>query len=101
MLESTGTYGEADATALVEAGHRVSIVNPATVKAFAQSQLRRTKTDGVHADVLADFCAAMAPPLWTPWPPEVRALQSLVRRRDAVQEMHDGSQRVRENDGSR
>lgn len=86
-LESTGTYGEDVATALVAAGHRVSIVNPAAVKAFAQSQLRRTKTDGVDAEVLADFCVAMAPALWTPWPAEVRALQGLVRRRDAVQDM--------------
>ncbi len=86
-LEATGTYGEAVATALVEAGHRVSIVNPAAVKAFAQSQLRRTKTDGVDAEVLADFCAAMTPALWTPWPVEVRTLQGLVRRRDAVQDM--------------
>lgn len=86
-LESTGLYGEAVATALVDAGHHVSIVNPAAVKAFAQSQLRRTKTDGVDAEVLADFCAAMAPPHWTPWPVEVRVLQGLVRRRDAVQDM--------------
>lgn len=86
-LESTGTYGEAVATVLVDAGHRVSLVNPAAVKAFAQSQLRRTKTDGVDAEVLADFCAAMAPPLWTPWPVEVRTLQGLVRRREAVQDM--------------
>src|SRR5687768_9829764 len=28
-LESTGTYGEEVATALVDVGHRVSIVNPA------------------------------------------------------------------------
>ena len=34
-LESTGTYGEDVATALVDAGHRVSIVNPAAVKARA------------------------------------------------------------------
>jgi transposase len=86
-LESTGTYGEAVATALVDAGHRVSMVNPAAVKAFAQSQLRRTKTDGVDAEVLADFCAAMTPALWRPWPVEVRTLQGLVRRRDAVQDM--------------
>ena len=86
-LEATGTYGEAAATALVDAGHRVSLVNPAAVKAFAQSQLRRTKTDGVDAEVLADFCAAMTPSLWTPWPVEVRTLQGLVRRREAVQDM--------------
>jgi transposase len=86
-LEATGTYGEAVATALVDAGQQVSIVNPAAVKAFAQSQLRRTKTDGVDADVLADFCAAHRPPRWTPWPREVRELQGLIRRREAVLEM--------------
>jgi transposase len=86
-LEATGTYGDAVATALADAGHRVSVVNPAAVKAFAQSQLRRTKTDGVDADVLVDFCRAHEPPAWTPWPVEVRVLQGLVRRRDAVQDM--------------
>lgn len=86
-LEATGTYGDAVATALTEAGHVVSIVNPAAVKAFAQSQLRRTKTDGVDADVLTDFCAAHRPPPWTPWPREVRELQGLVRRREALIDM--------------
>jgi transposase len=86
-LEATGTYGEAVATVLADAGHTVSVVNPAAVKAFAQSQLRRTKTDRVDADVLADFCHAHRPPAWTPWPLAVRELQGLVRRRDAVQDM--------------
>jgi len=86
-LEATGTYGEAVATALVEAGHVVSVINPAAAKAFAQSQLRRTKTDGVDADVLADFCAAHRPAAWTPWPAEVRELQGLIRRREALLDM--------------
>ena len=86
-LEATGTYGEAVATALHEAGHRVSVVNPAAVKAFAQSQLRRTKTDRVDAAVLAAFCTAHQPPAWVPWPSEVRELQGLIRRREAVVEM--------------
>lgn len=86
-LEATGTYGEAVATVLVDAGHQVSLVNPAATHAFAQSQLRRSKTDGVDADVVADFCRAHRPPLWTPWPVEVRVLQGLVRRREAVQDM--------------
>lgn len=86
-LEATGTYGEAVALGLVEAGHTVSVVNPAAVRAFAASQLRRSKTDTIDAEVLADFCAALHPAPWTPWPPEVRALRDLVRRREAVQEM--------------
>ena len=86
-LEATGTYGEAVATTLVDDGHAVSLVNPAAVKAFAYSQLRRSKTDRVDATVLADFCRAHRPALWTPWPVEVRVLQGLVRRREAVQDM--------------
>lgn len=86
-LEATGTYGDALATTLTDAGHIVSLVNPAAVKAFAASQLRRTKTDRVDADVLLDFVVAHQPPAWTPWPADVRALQGLVRRIDAVQDM--------------
>jgi transposase len=38
-LEATGTYGEALSLFLHEAGHRVSVINPAPTKAFAESQL--------------------------------------------------------------
>jgi transposase len=86
-LEATGTYGEALATALVVAGHTVSLVNPAAVHAFAASQLRRAKTDRVDAQVLAHFAAAHRPPAWTPPPPELRELQELVRRIDALEQM--------------
>ena len=41
-LEATGTYGEALALFLHEAGHRVSVINPAAIKAFAGSRLSRT-----------------------------------------------------------
>jgi transposase len=86
-LEATGTYGEALATALVAAGHTVSLLNPAAVHAFAASQLRRAKTDRVDAVVIAQFGAAHRPPAWTPPPAEVRELQELVRRIDALEQM--------------
>ena len=44
-LEATGTYAQAVAGALHQAGHKVSLVNPALIRAFGQSQLKRTKTD--------------------------------------------------------
>lgn len=44
-LEATGTYSEAVATYLSNAGHVVSVVNPAAIKAYGQSHLSRTKTD--------------------------------------------------------
>jgi transposase len=86
-LEATGTYGEALSLFLHQAGHRVSVVNPAAIKAFAGSRLSRTKTDRVDAELIARFCQAQAPPAWTPPPAEVRELQALVRRLESLQEM--------------
>jgi transposase len=86
-MEATGTYGEALALYLHEAGHSVSVVNPAAIKAFAASRLSRTKTDRVDAELIARFCLAQAPPRWTPLPAEVRELQALVRRLESLIEM--------------
>jgi len=86
-MEATGTYGEALAYHLHAAGHIVSVINPAAVKAFAGSRLSRTKTDRVDAELIARFCAAQQPLAWTPPAPEVRALQALVRRLAALIEM--------------
>lgn len=86
-LEATGTYGEALALFLYQAGHLVSVVNPAAIKAFAGSRLSRTKTDRVDAELIARFCLAQAPPAWTPLAAEVRELQALVRRLESLTEM--------------
>jgi transposase len=86
-MEPTGTYGESLALHLHQAGHTVGVVNPAAIKAFAQSRLSRTKTDRVDAELIARFCLAQAPPAWTPLPREVRELQALVRRLESLIEM--------------
>jgi transposase len=86
-LEATGTYGEALSLFLHQAGHTVSVINPAAIKAFAGSRLSRTKTDRVDAELIARFCLAQAPSAWTPLPPEVRELQALVRRLESLIEM--------------
>ena len=86
-LEATGTYGEALALFLHEAGQTVSIINPAAIKAFAGSRLSRTKTDKVDAELIARFCQAQQPPAWTPLAAEVRELQALVRRLESLIEM--------------
>ncbi len=86
-LEATGSYGEALASYLFDAGLVVSIVNPAAVKAFAASRLTRTKTDKVDAELIARFCLAQSPPAWQPPTPEVRQLQALVRRLESLIEM--------------
>jgi transposase len=86
-MEATGTYGEPLALFLHEAGQRVSVINPAAIKAFAQSRLSRTKTDKVDAELIARFCQAQEPPAWSPPTVEVRELQALVRRLDSLIEM--------------
>jgi len=87
-LEATGTYGEALATWLSDAGHRVSLVNPAVIHAYARVHLTRSKTDDVDAGLIAQFTATQQPSLWTPPLPEIRTLQALVRRLDALYGMH-------------
>jgi len=83
-LEATGNYGEELAIYLHEAGHLVSMVNPARIKGFAQSELIRTKTDKIDAGIIARFCLAMKPEAWIPPSPEVRLLRALVRRVDSM-----------------
>jgi transposase len=83
-LEATGTYGEGVATALHDAGHQVSVINPAIIAAYAKAHLARAKTDRVDADLIAHYVATQAPPAWVPAPREVRELQALVRRLDAL-----------------
>jgi hypothetical protein len=72
---------------LHDRGHLVSIVNPARIKAFGQSEGIRTKTDAVDAAVIARFCQLQRPVAWTPPKPAVRALQALVRRRQSLVEI--------------
>lgn len=91
-MEATGAYGEALALHLHGASHQVSVMNPAAVKAFAASRLSRTKTDKVDAELIARFCLAQQPPLWTPPALEVRELQVFVRRLEALIEMRVAEQ---------
>lgn len=87
-MEATGPYSEAVAIALVEAGWRVSVVNPACIKGFAQGELARNKTDRADAALLARFCGAMRPSLWTPPSRAWRELRAWVDRLQALKDMH-------------
>jgi transposase len=86
-LEATGRYGELPAEHLHAAGHTVSVINPARLKAFGQATLRRTKTDQTDAALLADFCRRQQPAAWTPPDPARRELRALVRRRESLQHL--------------
>jgi len=65
-LESTGRYSIGIASALYEAGHVVSIVNPAQIRDFARTKLGRNKTDGVDATHIREYCELFKPQPWAP-----------------------------------
>ena len=87
-LEATGTYSEALAVFLHEAGHTVSVVNPAIIDAFGNTQMRRGKTDKADALLIARYCQMHQPAPWTPPAAEVRELQALIRRLASLEAMY-------------
>ena len=86
-MEATNIYGNALAEYLYDENHNVSVVNPARIKGFAQSEMLRTKNDKQDALLIARFCEALSPDLWMPEPISVRQLRALVRRLDMLIEM--------------
>lgn len=86
-MEATGIYGDELGYYLVDKGYKVSIINPAQIKGFGQSELVRTKTDKTDSKLIARFCRALNPPLWHPIPENVRELRSLTKRLEALQKM--------------
>ncbi len=83
-IEATGRYGDGVAVHLYERGHQVSVVNPARIKAYRASQLKRNKTDGEDAKTIAHFCATQKPDLWTPPSAISQELQALSRRLETL-----------------
>lgn len=92
-MEATNSYWEELTEYLYNKGYKVSVVNPARIKGYAMSQLRRSKTDKLDSDVIADFCrscalkggeAELRP--WQPPSPEQRQLRNLVRQRQTLVE---------------
>ena len=79
-MEVTGIYWQGLAEYLADAGHRVSVVNPAQISAYAKSTLQRGKTDIQDARLIARFCERECPDAWHPEPLEQRQLLLLVRQ---------------------
>lgn len=76
-LEATGHYGRDLAVALHEAGHVVSIVNPAQIRHFARTRLGRNKTDKVDAALIREYAEIFKPAPWSPPSPALRRLSEL------------------------
>jgi transposase len=94
-LEATGIYGDLVAESLHSRKYQVSVVNPARIKAYADSQMRRNKTDALDAALIADYCRTQQPEPWTPPPPELKELRTLIRHLDDLkQEKQRASNRL-------
>jgi len=86
-LEATGQYGYAAAEYLYLCGYDVSIVNPARIKAYATSRLKRNKTDKADALLIAEFCQKEKIALWSPPKPVFKALKDMVHCLDDLKAM--------------
>ena len=85
-MEATGVYSQHVAIKLLElAGLEVSIVNPACIKAYANVQLRRSKTDMIDAEVIRAYAESQQPSPWEPAATIKRQLYELVAMADSVQ----------------
>ena len=82
-LEATGVYGKALVATLHQGGLAVSVLNPAQVKYFAFSVLRRTKNDQVDAEIIARFCRERKPLATRPLRPSEEQLKLLVHERES------------------
>ena len=84
-MEATGVYSQSVAMRLVNLpGTEVSIVNPACIKAFANVQLRRCKTDMIDAEVIRCYAESQHPSPWHPARKAMRQLYQLAVQADAV-----------------
>lgn len=85
VLEATGPYGLRLLAALHQAGRPVCVVNPLQVRRFAQSQLRRSKTDRLDARLLSQFGRVFTPvlhqasPVWLTQLQQRQALLELLQ----------------------
>lgn len=84
VMEATGVYWEECALTLHGAGWRVQVVNPAQIKHYAQSTLRRAKTDSVDAYSIARFASNVRLKGWNPPDLDLEELQLMMRQREEL-----------------
>jgi transposase len=85
-MEATGVYSQHVAIKLLEmSGLEVSIVNPACIKAYANLQLRRSKTDALDAKVIRCYAESQKPSPWQPATKVKRQLYELAAQAEAIQ----------------
>ena len=84
VMEATNVYWERCAHHFHALGAAVSVVNPAQIKYFARSVLRRGKTDAMDAEIIARYGLVMQPRCWAPPSTTLIDLKQLTRERESV-----------------
>lgn len=85
-LEATGIYGYELAYFLHAKAYKVSVINPARIKAYTASEGVRNKTDKIDAYVISRFCKSHDPRAWVPPSANLYELQGLYRCLQSLQE---------------
>jgi transposase len=83
-MEATGRHSLGVALALHDAGHVVSVVNPAQIRDFARTKLGRNKTDKVDAALIREYAELFKPAPWVPPSPTMRLLCELQTVRAGI-----------------
>ncbi len=83
-LEATGTYHLELAVALHDAGVELNVVNPKAAHNFAKALMKRSKTDAIDADTLAQFAERMPFTAWVRPTPQAFTMRSFARRINAL-----------------
>lgn len=84
VMEATGGYETASATAIAAAGWRLAVVNPRQVREFARATGRLAKNDRIDASILAAFGKLIDPRITRLPDAEAQALQALLVRRQQL-----------------
>ena len=78
VMEATGAYYLRLAHFLLVHSISVSVVNPLSIKRYAQMKLTRVKTDKYDAAIIAGFGASQEPPPWTLPDAKILEMQQLA-----------------------
>ena len=84
IVESTGTYHCQLAYYLFENGVCLSVVNPLSVKRYAQALMLRTKTDKADSRMLMAYGKSFKPKPWQPRESYCVELQQLINLRELL-----------------
>lgn len=76
-MEASGRYGLDAALALCESeGLELMVANPRAIKSFREASMRRSKTDAIDAEVIAEYAHRMPFEAWEPPEEAARELRA-------------------------